>query len=224
MNSLVDQRLLFAGGRAPQDEHHSILLLVDRFEHLVGEGFPALFLMRSRSACPHGEGGVEEQNARSSPSLEVAVPRGRNTEVGFEFGVDVAQAGRNVDPVGDGKGKPVRLPRTVVGILAQDHHPDLVVGGQVQSAKHLVVRRVHGVGGPLGGDEGLELAPVGALKFCAQNGVPVGSWRHRLPKLGGRGERRWERCVESSPHRLGGGTTVGPWLSRSPLPVPLQLP
>ena len=59
------------------------------------------------------------------------MPGGRNAKVGLEFGVDVAQAGWNVDPVGDGKGKPVRLPRTVVGVLAQDHHPDLVVGGQM---------------------------------------------------------------------------------------------
>ena len=59
------------------------------------------------------------------------MPRGRNAKVGFEFGVDVAQARWNVDPVGDGEREAVRLARPVIGVLAQDHHPDLVVGGQV---------------------------------------------------------------------------------------------
>ena len=95
--------------------------------------------------------------------------------------MNVAQAGRDIDPISDRKRQPVGLPGSVVRILAQDHRPSVGVGREMQRTEHLVVWRIHRVRSPFGGNERLQLPPVGEIELCAQNGVPVGSGRHRSP-------------------------------------------
>ena len=107
------------------------------------------------------------------------MPRRRDTEIRFEFFVDVAQAWWDVDAVGDREGKSVGLPRSVIGVLAKDHDPGVGVGGQMKRSKDLLVRWVDRVGASLGCDEGLEFAPVVLVELVAENGVPVGRRRHR---------------------------------------------
>jgi hypothetical protein len=48
----------------------------------------------------------------------------------------------------------------------------------MQSRKNLVVRRVHLVGGSFRCDEAHEFLPVRLLELGAQDGIPVGPWRH----------------------------------------------
>ncbi len=66
-------------------------------------------------------------------------------EVGLELGEDVDQRRRHVDPGAHREAQPVGLARAVVRVLAEDHHLDRGVRGEVEGGEHLVVRRVHRV-------------------------------------------------------------------------------
>jgi len=58
---------------APEDEHHAAGLLVDGFDHLVGERLPASSVMRIGFIPLHRERHVEQQDTLTCPALEVAV-------------------------------------------------------------------------------------------------------------------------------------------------------
>jgi hypothetical protein len=55
------------------------------------------------------------------------------------------------------------LAGAVVGILAQDHHPQVGVGREVEGGEHLSAGRVHRPANPLGIDKGHQLGPIGGL-------------------------------------------------------------
>ena len=81
MHILVDQRLLLARRRSPQNEDHPLALRIDRLDHPIGEGLPTLLLMRRRRSSPHCQRCIEQEHAGTSPGLKVAVHRRRNAEV-----------------------------------------------------------------------------------------------------------------------------------------------
>ncbi len=66
------------------------------------------------------------------------------------------------------------LAGAVVGVLAQDHDLGAAQRGQVQGGEDVLLTRVHRVLVPLGGDEGLQLDPVGLGQLPPQDRVPVG--------------------------------------------------
>ena len=74
--------------------------------------------------------------------------------------------------------QPVRLPRPVVRVLAEQHHPGGLVRRQVQRGEDLIVWRENGVAGSLAGHEPLQLVPVRLVELGTQHWVPVGL--HRL--------------------------------------------
>src|SRR5665648_1174055 len=85
MPSGVDELLLAAGGRPPEDEHHAVGLLVDGFDHFVGELLPASSVMLIGYIPSHRERRVEQQDALTCPALKVAVLRGPDAEVRVQF-------------------------------------------------------------------------------------------------------------------------------------------
>ena len=92
--------------------------------------------------------------------LEVPMRRDRHAEVARQLLVDVDERRRDAHPAVDREAQPVGLLRAVVRILAEDHHLGVGVRREVERGEHLVVRRVHHVRRPLGGDERLQVAPV----------------------------------------------------------------
>ena len=63
-------------------------------DHLVGEGLPALALVRRGRVGAHGEGGVEQQHALVRPGVEAAVVGGVDAEIGLELLEDVLERRR----------------------------------------------------------------------------------------------------------------------------------
>ena len=95
---VVDQRLLAARRRAPQDEHDVLGLVVDRADDLVGERLPPSALVGRGLPGAHGQRGVEQQHALACPGLEVAVCRDGSAEVARQLLVDVDQRRRDRAP------------------------------------------------------------------------------------------------------------------------------
>ena len=66
------------------------------------------------------------------------------------------------------------LIRTVVRILAEDHHSHVAVRREVQSGEFVVGRRIHGAAITLVGHEGAEVLPIGLVELGSQERIPVG--------------------------------------------------
>ena len=116
----VDQRLLPARRRSPEDEHDPLGLGVDSPDHLIGEGLPALVVVGGGLPGTHRERGVEQQDALAGPRLEVAVVGRLDAQIGTQLGVDVGERGRDPDATLHREAQPVGLARAVVRILAED--------------------------------------------------------------------------------------------------------
>lgn len=173
MPSGVDELLLAAGGRAPEDEHHAAGLLVDGFDHLVGERLPASSVMRIGFIPLHRERHVEQQDTLTCPTLEVAVLGGPDAEVRVQFFVNVDEGRRPGDALGYREAQAVGLPRLVVRVLPEDDDPGVRVPGETEGAEHLFLWRVHGVLSALVAKEDLQRFPVGLVALTAQQFMPV---------------------------------------------------
>ncbi len=55
----IDQGTLLRRCCTPQDEDDSVLFVVDGSDHFIGEGLPAMLLVRGRLASSDGERGVQ---------------------------------------------------------------------------------------------------------------------------------------------------------------------
>src|SRR5450759_920419 len=97
MPSGVDELLLAASGHAPEDEHDAFGLLVDGFDHLVGERLPASSLMGIGFTPSDRERRVEQQDTLTRPALEVAMLGGPDAAVQLQYFVDVDQGRRPGD-------------------------------------------------------------------------------------------------------------------------------
>ena len=115
----VDQRLLPARRRAPQDEHDPLGLGAHRADHLVGERLPPLALVRGGLAAAHGQGRVEEQHALRRPGFEAPVVGRIDPEVGVELLQDVLQRRRRRHPGPHREAETVGLAGAVVRVLAR---------------------------------------------------------------------------------------------------------
>ena len=67
----LDEASLFPSGRAPEYEDDGALARRQRLDHGVGERLPASFLVTVGLSRPHGEHGVEQEHALSSPTRQV---------------------------------------------------------------------------------------------------------------------------------------------------------
>ena len=161
----------------------------------IGEGLPAPTGMAGGLRGFDREDRVEQEHTAFGPGLQTAVGRRGQAEVARELLADVAQAGRNPDTGCHGKRQSLGLTWSVVGVLAQDHHPHLGQRRQRQGPQRL--RRVDDgtVVQPLL-QEGLQRLPGGRRPEIADQCRPVGL--HRPLRGVGRLQLRHHRFLSSS--------------------------
>src|SRR5690606_31669376 len=82
--------------------------------------------------------------------------------------------GRELDPAADREAQPVSLAVVVVRILAEQQHPDLIVGRVLEGGEHLLGRREHLMLLALVLDEAPELEKVGFVELGAEHRLPAG--------------------------------------------------
>ena len=98
-----------------------VLLVAHFLDDVVRERLPALLFVRICFVRSHSQAGVEEQHALLGPVHQRAVLRNRKTEVVMDFGVNVAQRGRDGNSLIYRKAQALRL---VVTAVSTEHLPD----------------------------------------------------------------------------------------------------
>ncbi len=98
----------------------------------IGECLPALALVRAGASALDGEHRIQQQHSTVRPRNQAAMSGRLDTEVALEFSVDVDQRRRHLDTRRHRETQALRLPRSVVGILPEDHHLDAVEGRAVE--------------------------------------------------------------------------------------------
>ena len=67
------------------------------------------------------------------------------------------------------------LPGAVIGILSQNHHPDLCQGSVLEGVEHLRTRWIYGFSsGLFGAEEGPQLLHIGEVKLVPKRRQPTG--------------------------------------------------
>ena len=128
----VDERRLLLRVAAPQHEHDRLCLRVDLADDRVGEALPAAVAVRGRAAHLDGQHAVEQQHALARPMFEQAVAGPRDAEVDSPAPCRCWRGSAAGGRLGDREAQAVRLARTVVRVLAEDHDADLVERSQVE--------------------------------------------------------------------------------------------
>ena len=159
-------------GGAPQHEHEMLPVLAEQADDLVGEGLPPVSAMAEGLVGTHGEAGVEQEHALAGPAAQIAALGDGRAGLGLYLQEDVAQRGRKIHPVIHAEAEAVGLARSVVGVLAQDDHLDLVGRCAVEGVEDEVSRRVACPGRVLRMNKADELAKVGLGKLVAQHRFP----------------------------------------------------
>ena len=120
------------GMGSPQQVYRRPVTALDRADQLPGQTLPALSRMTGRPVLLYGEASIEQQHPLTCPRFERARQGKRDTEIPMQLLKDVAQAGRLRHAIGDRKCQAVGLPRSVVGVLSQNHHTNSLRRRQFQ--------------------------------------------------------------------------------------------
>jgi hypothetical protein len=164
---------------APEQEHDGIGPGGDGGHGGVGEGFPALVLVRTGLAGLDRQRIVEQEHALLRPVDEMAMGGPGQAEVGAQFLENVDEAGRHLDAALNRKREAVGLSGAMIGVLPEDHDLDLRQRGQFERGQALAAR---GIDGLARGFLGLEEAAQRAQRGLARTGSRAGA------QLAGTGE------------------------------------
>ena len=169
-----DQRALFVGRVAPQQEDHALRLPVEVRNDAIGERLPSPAAVRLRFVRAHGKDRVEQQHPLARPRLKVPVVRSDETRnVRGQFTVDVAQRTRHGPVPAHRKAKSMSVTGSRIRILSEQENTDVLVGCEVECGEDFVRRRKHGAsGGGFFGQEAVEILKVGLRPLGVEQGVP----------------------------------------------------
>ena len=112
----------------------------------VRERLPAFVLVRIRLVRPHRQNGVEQHHSLFRPGNEAAVVGNLAAEVVVQFLEHIHQRRRRFDAGPHRKAKTVRLPFTVIGVLAEQQDFHFVVGGVLECVVYVGFRRIDRMG------------------------------------------------------------------------------
>ena len=101
-----------------------------------------------------GQDRVEQEDSLPGPFEQIAVVRDIAAQIIVELPVDVDQGGRGRAAGPDREAHAVGLALAVIGVLAQDHDPDLSQRGLMQGAEEVLGRGIDGPGPVLLLDKG----------------------------------------------------------------------
>lgn len=116
----ADDTSLFLGKAPPEEEHHTLALLIRNFDDLVSKLLPPTFGMGIRLSLLDGKAGIQKENSLLSPTSQVSVfgPFELYLWICLEILVDVHQGWRRPSWGQDTKAKPVCLVWPMIGVLS----------------------------------------------------------------------------------------------------------
>ncbi len=140
-----DEFLFAAGIAAPEQKDDRLLMLVQLFDYMVGEGRPAEVFMAVRLPTAYGQSRVQHEHTALRPLGERAVLGRYNAEITLQLLEDVLQARRRLNTRLNREAKSVRLAGTVIRVLSENDGLDLGIRRVPQSVKDVLCRRIDGL-------------------------------------------------------------------------------
>ena len=168
----VDEGALVDGEVTPKEEHESLAALGEPLDGAVGEGLPAVALVRAGTVGAHGQRGVQQQDALSRPFLEIAAAGHLEPHIIVQLLEDVLQRAGKRHPVLHRKTESVGLPHVVVGVLPDDHHLHLVKRRAVEGVEDARPRREHLILPLLFHKKSFQLGEIRGLELVPQDTFP----------------------------------------------------
>lgn len=166
--------------RTPKHEDKAFLVVAEPLHHSVSERFPAFVFVGVGLVCSDGQHGIEEQHTLLGPSSQISMSRVLKAfNVRDQFFVHVLQTGWGSYWSFDTKAQTMGLVRTMIRILAQNHHLDIPDVAHLCPGEDMLSRWVHGVAFSLIGNKTHQLFKVGLSKLRRQRFPPAfrKSWR-----------------------------------------------
>ena len=169
---------LTLGIAAPQEIDHPALTLGNLAHHGIGKLFPPPAGMRGRLVFAHREDRIEEQHSLLGPAIEIARSGDRRTDVGGYLLKDILQRGGMWHSVSHREAETMRLSRTVVGVLTNDNHLQLIERTFIEGTKDVATARIDAARGILLLHKTYQLLEVGFRKLLLEQGLPIGRNSH----------------------------------------------
>lgn len=170
----IDHGGFLLGKSSPEEKDQIFALGVELVDRGVGEFFPAFIAVGGGLVGPDGQDGIEKKHPLVGPVLQIAVAGDRHAQVILDFFVHVAQRRRGYDALLHRKAQAVGLSRTVVRILSDDHHLDVVERGGVKGIENVLAGRVNGLASFLFGDQKcFQHRKVGLVEFVREGCLPA---------------------------------------------------
>ena len=138
MLTAVDHPSFLLRIAAPEHEDQTLSPIRQSLDGCIGEGLPALALMRTCLASLDGESGIEKKHALIGPSRQVAIGHVHCHSIFLlQFLIDIYERGRRLNAVLDREAQSVSLVRTMIWILSEYHNLDLVEWRAIESLEDL---------------------------------------------------------------------------------------
>ena len=169
----VDEGTFPLGVCSPKNEYQMLFFFSQYPYGCVGEGFPAMILVRTGLVGTYCQCSVQQEDALLCPAGQVAAGRHVGTDVTFDFLEDVDQRGWKSYTVVYRKTEAVRLSRSVVWVLADDDDLHPVERTEVEGIEYQLSRRIYRALGILFPHEVGQCLEVFFFKFRLQALFPA---------------------------------------------------
>ena len=91
MSASINHCALFLGITSPKQEHQGLFILAQQFNDPICEALPSFTLMRTGLIGPHSQYRIEQKDALLCPGLQKSMSRRNETNIPFQFAIDVTQ-------------------------------------------------------------------------------------------------------------------------------------
>jgi len=137
----VDKRRLAARIVTPEHKDDSFFAAADGADDGVREPLPSETTVGCGFTGADCEHGVEQKDALTCPRLKIRFPAHCDPEVAFDFFENVLEGRRGGNVVRHGEGQPHCLAVSVVWVLPENDHLDLVEGAELECLEDQRPRR-----------------------------------------------------------------------------------
>ena len=173
MIGICDALLFGPGIGSPQQKHHGLLPLIEQIDDPIGEILPSHAPVGIGCMGPDGEHRVQQQHPSLGPLGQAAVTGTMKSHIIFQFLINIIEGRGHRHPFLHRKAEPMGLAGAMVGVLAQNHRPHLMVGRIFQGIENIVHRGINGAAAVLRRQEFAQLLVIFLVKFPFQQLVPV---------------------------------------------------
>ena len=124
-----NQRLLFLCLLAPEDKYDPSWLAINPLNNAISQDFPTFPTMRIRRMRAHRPDGIEQEHSLAGPGFQTSVIWHPASEILRKFSIYILEGRWDRSYVRlDGEAQTMRHARRMIGILAQQHDLDRIIG------------------------------------------------------------------------------------------------